>query len=333
MANSLYRYRAQSESIRLLHLNRSVPVAEALITSIKSVFIGSIRYFKKYGGRYIKKRDMNPHMQQNDRGASMQRKQIRREELAALPSKSLGRERSVSRSREPSQESRGNSSARTDAFAYIPAHQRDRRIGESNSDSHRKEIYDRRRESESSHDRGHDNAKDRDRHKNYGKDRERDQHSETGRDKRSSGRDPTPDRHSHSREKVDDHKKRTGDARDKKDSQDPKEKRRNFSPHPARDRSSNYECTQVADDYTSVCAFLNAASAANEADRAEDRLLSASIPHPSHNPRIPSLLVDVLPDTGAAWSADYINEATAAWLRSVGIKRKKCSVLVVVEWN
>jgi hypothetical protein len=28
------------------------------------------------------------------------------------------------------------------------------------------------------------------------------------------------------------------------------------------------------------------------------------------------------------WSADYINEATAAWLRSVGIKRKECSVTV-----
>jgi hypothetical protein len=55
--------------------------------------------------------------------------------------------------------------------------------------------------------------------------------------------------------------------------------------------------------------------------------LSASIPHPSCNPRIPSLHIDVLPDTGA-WSADYINEATAAWLRSVGIKRKDCSITV-----
>ena len=62
--------------------------------------------------------------------------------------------------------------------------------------------------------------------------------------------------------------------------------------------------------------FLDAASAANEADRANDRLLSSSIPHPSRNPRIPSLHVDVLPDT-EAWSADYINEATAAWLRLV----------------
>ena len=79
----------------------------------------------------------------------------------------------MSRSREPSQESHGNSSAKTDAFAYIPAHQRDRRIGESNSDSHRKEVYDLRRESESSHDRGHDYAKDHDRHKDYGKERER----------------------------------------------------------------------------------------------------------------------------------------------------------------
>ncbi len=126
---------------------------------------------------------------------------------------------------------------------------------------------------------------------------------------------------------MDDHKKRTGDARGKKDGQDNKEKRRDFSPHPARDRLSNCECTQFDDDYINVCAFFDATPAANEADRADDRLLSASIPHPSRNPRITSLHVDVLSDTGA-WSADYINEATAALLRSVGIKRKECSVTV-----
>ena len=42
-------------------------------------------------------------------------------------------------------------------------------IGESNSDSHQKEFYDRRREAESSRDRGHDYAKDSDRSKDYGK--------------------------------------------------------------------------------------------------------------------------------------------------------------------
>ena len=72
-----------------------------------------------------------------------------------------------------------------------------------------------------------------------------------------------PDHRSHSREKVDDHKKRAGDSRDKKDGQDPREKRRDFSPHPARDRSGNCECTHVDDDYTNVCAFLDATSAAN----------------------------------------------------------------------
>ena len=127
--------------------------------------------------------------------ASMQRKWIRQEELSALPSKSLGRERSVS------QNSRGDSSARTDAFAYIPAHQHDRRIGESNSDSRQKEFYDRRREAESSKDRGHEYTKD--------------------------------------------HKK---DARDKKGGQDPKERRREFSPHPARDRSNYCTCTQALEN-------------------------------------------------------------------------------------
>jgi hypothetical protein len=54
----------------------------------------------------------------------------------------------------------------------------------------------------------------------------------------------TPDRRSsHSKERVDDHKKRTEDVRVKKSVQDPKERRRKFSPHPARDRSSNCECT------------------------------------------------------------------------------------------
>ncbi len=126
---------------------------------------------------------------------------------------------------------------------------------------------------------------------------------------------------------MDDHKKHVGYSRDKKDGKDTRDKQRDFSPHPARDRSSNYECTQVDDDYTNVCAFFDAAPAAKEADRADDRLLSASIPHPLRNPCIPSLHVDVLPDTGA-WSADHINEATAAWLWSVGIKREECSVTV-----
>jgi hypothetical protein len=116
-----------------------------------------IRYFNKYGRRYIKERDIEPIMHKNDRGGSMQQKRLRQEDLSALPSKSLGRERSVSRSREPSQNSRGDSSAQADTFAYIPAQQRDRRIGdESNLDSRRKEFYDRRREAENSHDRGHD---------------------------------------------------------------------------------------------------------------------------------------------------------------------------------
>jgi hypothetical protein len=117
----------------------------------------------------------------------------------------------------------------------------------------------------------------------YGKDRKRDRRSGNDRESRGSGRDPTPDRRSHSKERVDDHKKRTEDARDKKGGQDPKGRHCEFSPHPARDRSNNCEYTQV--------------------DRADDQLLSASIPHPSCNPRIPSLHVDVLPGIGA-WSAD-----------------------------
>ena len=251
-------------------------------------------------------------MPKNDRGASMLRKRSRQEDFAGVSGKSLGSDRSVSRSREPSQHSRGDSSVRADTSVHIPAHQRDRRIGESNSDSRRKEFDDQRREAVSSRDHSHDYSKDRDRSKDYGKDKDRDRHRGAVRDPRSSGRDPTPDRRSHSREKVDDHKKRAGDSR-AKDGQDTRERRRDFSLHPTRDRSGNCECTQVDDDYTNVCAFFDAAPVANEADRADDRLLSASIPHPSRNPSIPSLHVDVLPDTGV-WSADYINEATAAWV-------------------
>jgi hypothetical protein len=54
-----------------------------------------IRYYNKYGGRYIKERDMDHTMHKNDRGGSMQRKRLRQEDLAALPSKSLGRDRAV----------------------------------------------------------------------------------------------------------------------------------------------------------------------------------------------------------------------------------------------
>jgi hypothetical protein len=177
----------------------------------------------------------------------------------------------------------------------------------------------------SSRDHGRDYAKDWDHSKDYGKDKDRDRYKGAGCDQRSCGRDPTPDCRSHSREKVEDHKKRAEDSRDTKEGHDTRDRCHDSSPHPARDRSSNCKCTQVDDDYSNICTFLDAAPVANVADRADDRLLSASIPHPSRNPRIPSLHVDVLPDTGA-WSAEYFNEATAAcWLlSSVGIKRKEC---------
>ena len=150
-------------------------------------------------------------MPKNDRGASILHKRSRQEESAGFSGKSLGSERSVSRSREPSQHSRGDSSVRDDTSVYVPVHQRDRRIGESNSDSRRKEFYDRRREAESSRDHGHDYAKDRDRSKDYDKYKDRDRHKGAVRDPRSSDRDPTPDRRSHSRERVDDHKKCAGE--------------------------------------------------------------------------------------------------------------------------
>ncbi len=118
-------------------------------------------------------------MHKNDWGASMLRERSRQEDVVGLSGKSLGSERSVSRSREPSQHSRGDSSVRADTSVYIPAHLRDRRIGESSSDSRRKEFYDRRREAESSRDHGHDYAKDRDRSKDYGKDKDRDRHRGT----------------------------------------------------------------------------------------------------------------------------------------------------------
>ena len=74
-----------------------------------------IRYYNKYGGRYIKERDMDPTMPKNDRGASMLRKRSRQEDFAGVSGKSLGSDRSVSRSREPSQHSRGgDSSVRAD---------------------------------------------------------------------------------------------------------------------------------------------------------------------------------------------------------------------------
>ena len=114
---------------------------------------------------------MDPTMHKNDRGASMQCKRSRLDDSAGL-----GSERSVSRSRDPSQHSRGESSVRADTSVYIPGYQRDRRIGESNSDSRRKEFYDQRREAGSSRDHSHGYAKDRERSKDYGKDKERDRH-------------------------------------------------------------------------------------------------------------------------------------------------------------
>ena len=160
---------------------------------------------------------MDPTLHKNDRGASMQQKRARLDDFAGFSVKSRGSERSVSRSREPSQHSRGDSSVRAEASVYIPAHQGDRRIGESNSDSRRKEFYDQRREAVSSRDHGHDYAKDRDRSKDHGKYKDRDRYKGNVLDPKSSGRDPTPDRRSFSRDRVDDSKKRAGDSRDKKD--------------------------------------------------------------------------------------------------------------------
>ena len=55
-----------------------------------------------------------------------------------------------------------------------------------------------------------------------------------------------------------------GDSRDKKDGQDARDRRPESSPHPALNRSNNCECTQVDDDYSSVCALLDAAPVAIE---------------------------------------------------------------------
>ncbi len=57
-----------------------------------------IRYHNTLGGRYIKEHDLDPNLPKNDRGASMQRKRSRVDESAGLSGKSLGSERSVSRS-------------------------------------------------------------------------------------------------------------------------------------------------------------------------------------------------------------------------------------------
>jgi len=131
---------------------QNAPVAEVLITSIKSVFIGSTLTLIRTTRLSL----LNPHREYgittsteddiSESAASMQRKRIRQEELSALSSNSSGRERSVSWSQWPSQNSRGDFSVKIDPFAYISAHQRDRRIGESNSNSRRKEFYDRRHE-------------------------------------------------------------------------------------------------------------------------------------------------------------------------------------------
>ena len=103
---------------------------------------------------------------------------------------------------------------------------------------------------------------------------------------------------------------------------------RSNSPHAARDAKKHCECVAVADEYVQVCEYLNAVPDENVLQK-EDRLLAASLPHPADpsNPLLPRLFVDVLPDTGA-WSANYINEATAEWLRSMGVKRQECSTSV-----
>ena len=105
--------------------------------------------------------------------------------------------------------------------------------------------------------------------------------------------------------------------------------RRSSSPHASRDKKRSCECIDTADEYVLVCEYLSTLANSSDVLRKEDQLLAASLPHPANpsDPHLPRLFVDVLPDTGA-WSANYINEATAAWLRSVGVKREECKTSV-----
>eukprot|EP01034_Spumella_vulgaris_P034740 gene34740-42849_t len=108
-------------------------------------------------------------------------------------------------------------------------------------------------------------------------------------------------------------------------SRDDRHDGRATSPHSARDKNRSCECIDTADEYIQVCEYLSTVANKSDVLREEDHLLAASLPHPANpsDPHLPRLFVDVLPDTGA-WSANYINEATAEWLRSVGIKREEC---------
>jgi hypothetical protein len=122
VANSQHQSPTRSEEIsRLPHISRSAQVVEVLIMATRSVFIDSTFTLMQtprlstlnnlpWGsgitiimGEVHKRANIDPTMHKNDRGGSIQRKRLRQEDLAALPSKSLGRERSVSRSRDPSQ--------------------------------------------------------------------------------------------------------------------------------------------------------------------------------------------------------------------------------------
>ena len=102
---------------------------------------------------------------------------------------------------------------------------------------------------------------------------------------------------------------------------------RSASPHAPRDKTS-CECLDTSIEYVQVCEYLNTVTSRTVLQE-EDCLLAASLPHPAdpNNPDLPRLFVECLPDTGA-WSANYINEATAEWLQAMGVKRQECRVSV-----
>ena len=275
------------------------------------------QYYARFGHKYIRYRDVDGNrLQENERSKSKERR--KNNERPRLDTEDQVRKRA----REDSVDRGGWSSIAKD--------RRDRRDSSFNSDSRQPQERDR--------DRSHSRASSQTTSLHSGRSQQDERSDRSDSDRRGRRREDTGDRRvlAADRRSLDQPLEsprpassrsgndRSGREAHKSGAQD--RHGRSSSPHHSRDRKSNCKCrSDTNDDYMQACDFLNASPCENGLLK-DDALLAAAIPHPS-NPALSPLFVDVLPDTGAV-SGNYINEATAAWLRAGGVKRQECQVSV-----
>ena len=295
-------------------------------------------YFSKFGVRFLRMRDAVRNVRDHAQSQSRRAKRTKVTMDDEVSVQSIRSNRSAERDRSYSLDSRHS----RDSQSRDEQGNRDRRLG-YNADSRKNRERDRERDRGRERNRDHHGSASRG-HGSHRDDRGRDSRSHyesRDRDTRASDRrssEPTKRRERSVSASRDGSGTKAAESRTRESSADRgktaaagaggSSRGRSASPHAPRDKTS-CECLDTANEYVQVCEYLNTVTSRTVLQE-EDCLLAASLPHPAdpNNPDLPRLFVECLPDTGA-WSANYINEATAEWLRAMGVNRQECRVYFV----